>query len=206
MPLVGEQHLSRTNGLRFVAPPHPTALAQIDTPEKSQDFGQVSEQALSDLVYGKDVTIEVETIDKYGRTVGTVMVGGVDANLQQVAKGLAWVYTKYAYDPAYYEAEKSAKKAGIGLWSRPDAIPPWDYRHGNKSAGATSGGNGLLAKLKGWMTPGTAATGSATGASCGDKRYCKMDNCQEAMHYLNDCGLARLDRDGDGKPCESLCK
>ncbi len=69
--------------------PDPTALAQIDAPEKSQDFGQVSKQALSDLVYGKDVTIEVETIDKYGRTVGKVLVGGVDANLQQVAKGLA---------------------------------------------------------------------------------------------------------------------
>lgn len=42
---------------------------------------------------------------------------------------------------------------------------------------------------------------------CGSKRYCKeMTSCKEAKHYLNVCGVHRLDRDGDGIPCESLCK
>ena len=76
-------------------------LSQIDAPEKSQDFGQASKQSLSDLVFGKDVSIEVETIDKYGRTVGKVKVGGVDANLQQINRGMAWAYTKYAYEPSF---------------------------------------------------------------------------------------------------------
>jgi|GEM_PF-3304207 len=64
-------------------------LSEIDAPEKSQDFGQASKQSLSNLVLGKDVLVQAEGLDKYGRTVGTVMVGGVDANLQQLAKGLA---------------------------------------------------------------------------------------------------------------------
>jgi len=43
-----------------------------------------------------------------------------------------------------------------------------------KSMGG-SGGGGLMVKLKGWMAPGTAATGAATVGSCGGKRYCKED-------------------------------
>lgn len=44
------------------------------------------------------------------------------------------------------------------------------------------------------------------GGPCGSKRYCKeMASCEEAMHYLNNCGVVRLDGDGDGVPCESIC-
>jgi hypothetical protein len=46
----------------------------------------------------------------------------------------------------------------------------------------------------------------ADSPSCGDKRYCKeMRTCSEAVHYLVDCGLERLDADNDGIPCESIC-
>lgn len=49
-------------------------------------------------------------------------------------------------------------------------------------------------------------SGTLTGKACGSKYYCKeMASCEEAMHYLNDCGLSRLDGDGDGVPCESIC-
>lgn len=42
---------------------------------------------------------------------------------------------------------------------------------------------------------------------CQAKSYCKeMKSCAEAKRYLKECGLRRLDRDGDGVPCESLCK
>ena len=41
---------------------------------------------------------------------------------------------------------------------------------------------------------------------CGSKRVCRqMDSCAEANFYLNQCGLTRLDGDGDGIPCESIC-
>ncbi|MGH8591079.1 MAG: excalibur calcium-binding domain-containing protein [Gammaproteobacteria bacterium] len=33
-----------------------------------------------------------------------------------------------------------------------------------------------------------------------------MISCEEAKLYLNQCGLSRIDRDGDGMPCESLCR
>ena len=42
--------------------------------------------------------------------------------------------------------------------------------------------------------------------ACGTKTTCKeMDSCKEAYCFLEKCGLTRLDRDGDGVPCESIC-
>ncbi len=172
-------------------------FAQIDAPETSQDFGQASKQSLSDMVYGKTVTVEIETIDKYGRTVGKVMADGLDTNLEQVKRGMAWVYRQYARDQSYFAAEDAAKAARLGLWSRPDAIPPWEYRHGGKPAGQPSRGSASV--------PPAAAT--QNDGSCGSKRYCKqMSTCEEARFYLTQCGVGSLDRDGDGVPCESLCK
>jgi endonuclease YncB( thermonuclease family) len=168
-------------------------LAQIDAPELRQDFGQASKDALSGLVFGKTVAVEVETTDKYGRTVGKVLVGGQDANLAQVRAGMAWAYRQYLHDQAYLDAEAQAKAAKAGLWSRPDATPPWEYRYGGKMSGQPSQASALVPPL--------------AGASCGGKRYCgQMSDCAEATHYLRDCGLTKLDRDGDGTPCEALCK
>lgn len=107
-------------------------LAQIDAPEKKQNYGQASKQALSGLVFGRQVTVDVETIDRYKRTVGKVLVSGVDANLRQVQSGMAWVYRQYAKDQAYYAAENSARSANLGLWSQSEPTPPWDYRKQRK--------------------------------------------------------------------------
>jgi endonuclease YncB( thermonuclease family) len=177
-------------------------LAQIDAPEKRQDFGAASKEALSGLVYGKPVTVEAETIDKYGRTVGKVLVGSVDVNLEQVRKGMAWVYRQYAHDQSYFAAEKSAKAARIGLWSKSGAVPPWEFRHG-KAAGAVQAGEGSRSS----SPARPVAVGTAAAGSCGAKRTCgQMASCEEARHYLHDCGLQKLDRDGDGVPCESICR
>jgi len=50
------------------------------------------------------------------------------------------------------------------------------------------------------------SSSTAEGGSCGAKWKCgQMDSCAEAYHYLNECGVGRLDGDGDGVPCESIC-
>jgi len=42
---------------------------------------------------------------------------------------------------------------------------------------------------------------------CSGKRTCKeMSSCAEARFYLTQCGVNRLDGDGDGTPCEKLCR
>jgi endonuclease YncB( thermonuclease family) len=165
-------------------------LAQIDAPEKKQPFGEKSKQSLSDLIYGKNVSVEVETKDRYQRTVGKIIINGVDVNLEQIKRGLAWYYIKYGHDSNYSKSESQAKALRKGLWAEPTPVAPWDFRHGNKSSAAMQ------------LTPY-----AATSSTCGNKRFCKeMSSCEEAMMYLKQCGLSKLDRDGDGTPCESICK
>jgi hypothetical protein len=53
----------------------------------------------------------------------------------------------------------------------------------------------------------TPKAAPASPGTCGTKTTCKqMASCEEATQYLNDCGVKSLDKDGDGTPCESLCK
>lgn len=75
---------------------HRIRLTGIDAPEKAQPFGQRSKEHLSDTVFGKQVEVQAGKSDKYGRTVGKVLVKGVDANLEQVKAGFAWHYKQYA--------------------------------------------------------------------------------------------------------------
>jgi endonuclease G len=46
-----------------------------------------------------------------------------------------------------------------------------------------------------------------TSQQCEGKKTCKeMSSCAEARFYLTQCGVNRLDGDGDGMPCEKLCR
>ncbi|MHC9542323.1 MAG: thermonuclease family protein [Vulcanimicrobiota bacterium] len=105
-------------------------LEGIDAPELHQDFGRKAKQFTSALVFGKAVTINVVTIDRYGRTVGRVIVNGKDVSLELVKAGLAWHYTHYSSDPILAKAEKDARAGKKGLWSMRNPVAPWDYRHG----------------------------------------------------------------------------
>jgi endonuclease YncB( thermonuclease family) len=45
-------------------------LSGIDCPEKGQAYGNRTKQATSELVFGKDVTLQTHVLDKYRRTLG----------------------------------------------------------------------------------------------------------------------------------------
>ena len=77
-------------------------LAGIDTPENKQPFGNKAKQALAKLAFQKQALVEVETKDRYGRTVGIVFVNGQNVNAELVRLGMAWVYRKYTEDKALY--------------------------------------------------------------------------------------------------------
>ena len=49
-------------------------LAGVDTPERKQPFGNKAKQALSNLAFQKQALVEIETKDRYGRTIGVVFV------------------------------------------------------------------------------------------------------------------------------------
>jgi len=71
---------------------HKVRLAGIDAPEKRQAFGNVSKQSLADMVAGQTVAVKWVNVDKYGRKLGKVLLAGLDCNLVQVKRGLAWHY------------------------------------------------------------------------------------------------------------------
>ncbi|HHR0450053.1 TPA: thermonuclease family protein [Pseudomonas aeruginosa] len=107
---------------------HRIRLAEIDAPEKRQPFGQRSKQSLSDLCYGRDAAIEDGGRDRYGRTIGRVSCAGIDANAEQVRRGMAWVFDRYATDRRLYAIQDEARAARRGLWSDAAPVPPWEYR------------------------------------------------------------------------------
>lgn len=171
-------------------------LAQIDAPEKKQPWGERSKQSLSDLVFNKDVVIEADTKDRYGRTVGQVLLDEVDINLEQIKRGMAWVYEKYAKDGGYFREERRARANKVGLWSDSLAIAPWVWRQESKQTQVTT--VNLLPKTKGTHAQFDC---ESVGRRCGEMR-----SCAEAEFALNECGITRLDGDHDGMPCESLCR
>ena len=59
-------------------------LAAIDAPERAQPFGNRSKEALSELIFGREVTVKVTDTDRYKRTVGIIMLGETDVNLEMV--------------------------------------------------------------------------------------------------------------------------
>ena len=86
---------------------HKIRLSGIDAPEKAQAFGERSKQNLSRLVFGKEIEVQWNKRDRYGRIVGKVLVAEapckagdcpktVDACLSQITAGLAWWYRDYA--------------------------------------------------------------------------------------------------------------
>ena len=117
---------------------HKIRLQGIDAPEKAQAFGQKSKQSLHQLVHSKQVTVEFQKKDKYGRTVGKVVYNGTDVCLEQIKLGMAWHYKQYESEQSkedreiYAQAELSARAYAIGLWKDKQPSPPWEFRKLNK--------------------------------------------------------------------------
>ena len=113
---------------------HKIRLQGIDAPEKAQAFGQKSKQSLNQLVHNKQVTIEFQKKDKYGRTVGKVLLNGTDMCLTQIKLGMAWHYKEYASEQPkedrdiYAQAEQDARNQALGLWKDKTVTPPWEFR------------------------------------------------------------------------------
>lgn len=104
-------------------------LAEIDCPEKSQAFGQRAKQFTSELVFGKEVTVQVLEFDRNRRMIGKVrLLDGTSLNRELVSAGLAWWYRNYSHDQSIGELETSAMAVKRGLWADPDPIPPWEFR------------------------------------------------------------------------------
>lgn len=163
-------------------------LADIDAPEFNQPRGDEAHAALRSLVAEKSVRLDLIGGDAYWRIVARVFVDDIDVNAELVSRGLAWV--RRAYDPApeLVAAEEKARAEGLGLWADEDPVAPWIWRKTKQSDGSRK--LGVIPEVE-----------------CGTKRTCtEMTTCEEAIAFLRQCKLTRIDGDGDGIPCEKLCR
>lgn len=180
-------------------------LAEIDTPEGGQPYGDPARQALSALTLGKAVRVAADDSDRYGRLIGRVRSGAVDVNAEMVRQGAAWVFRQYSRDASLLRLEADARTARRGLWALPEGerMAPWEWR-------SRARGEPIQPPPKPAMSGAPYAPpspGGSGGFACGGKRYCgEMASCAEARFHHAQCGLSRLDRDGDGVPCEALCR
>lgn len=175
-------------------------LQGIDAPESRQAFGQASKQNLSDLIFGRQVVVEYEKTDRYGRTLGKVLTGGHDVNLEQVKAGLAWHYKYYQDEQSpndrrlYADAETEARSARRGLWAEPGPIPPWDFRRGKRVAveegRPTAGGVSTPTPIPAAKRP---ARGEATGATEPEEGTVYVTRTGSKYH-LSSCQYLRRSR------------
>lgn len=162
-------------------------LADIDAPEKAQEFGMESRQALIKMVLRKQVRVNSRAIDSYGRTVAELSVDGRSVNEEQVRSGMAWEYSHFHSDKHFIALQNEAQHARRGLWAQADPVPPWEWRKTHAASNPVR-----PVAMRDYM--------------CGSKHRCaQMRSCDEAYFFLTRCGVKSLDRNGDGVPCESLC-
>ena len=122
---------------------HKIRLQGIDAPEKRQPFGNEARQHLAGLVFSRQVVADCGKTDRYGRAVCTIEVDGGDANLAQIAAGLAWHYKAYQREQRpdnrarYAAAEDRARQEKVGLWSEREQQAPWEFRKVRREASAS---------------------------------------------------------------------
>lgn len=104
---------------------HKVRLADIDAPERRQPFYKRSAQ----ICFRKEASIETQGKDRWGRYIAKVNCAGVDANGEQVRRGIAWTFKRYApMTSALYEIEAYARLRQLGLWADAKPVAPWIWR------------------------------------------------------------------------------
>ncbi|MBI3223060.1 MAG: thermonuclease family protein [Nitrosomonadales bacterium] len=192
-------------------------LANIDAPEvghaglggmppnsqKDQPFGAQSRASLQEMVGRKQVQVDSQAVDQYGRIVAQLSVDGLNVNQEQVQRGMAWEYSHYHSDKTYIRLQSAAQQARRGLWSQASPQAPWQWRRLHPSVKSEPIGSEPVKRH--------AATRHVSPTQwydmeCGKKRRCaQMSSCDEAHFYLTRCGVKTLDGNHDGVPCASLC-
>jgi endonuclease YncB( thermonuclease family) len=117
-------------------------LDSIDAPEMSQAFGKPSKDSLAELCLSRTVFVREHGKDRNGRTIGRVTCAGVDANLEQVRRGMAWVFDRYVTDQSLYAQQNAARLSRRGLWSVTNPVAPWEWRRIRRSPDLAGAGSG----------------------------------------------------------------
>ena len=120
--------------------PFRVRLSGVDAPEFDQRFGVESRNRLRTLILNRSVEIRPTGIDQYSRLLACPIIGAKNVCETMVEEGWAWHYRQYSSDARLAALEKQAREARRGLWSDPDARPPWERRAEERGGRATGRG------------------------------------------------------------------
>ena len=119
--ITGKAYVTDGDGIRVAR--KEVRLAGLDAPEWDQkakhqngywfNHGRRVKSALIQKIGGKHVSVAVESVDKFGRIVGTVTCEGRDIGEWMVREGLAIA----AYHDRYRQLERGAREAKRGMWA-----------------------------------------------------------------------------------------
>lgn len=150
-------------------------LDGIDTPERGEPFSAQATRATRVMLFTNKVTLTGTDVDRYGRLVARVHVGGVDVSEALVRQGLACHFTRYSSDPVLARAQLDAQRWAIGFWA-PGAQRP-------------SCANGVRAS-----TPSSSAKGPFHGNTSSRVFHaptCKNYNCRNCTIEFETADAAR---------------
>ncbi|WP_287106854.1 thermonuclease family protein [Mesorhizobium sp.] len=179
----------------------------IDAPESAQQCddakgfryqcGAKAAAALAAFLAGsRPVQCTFVSWDRYSRYVGDCRrADGTSVAAWLVEHGQALDWPRYSQG-AYAGQQAKAEAAKVGLWAGAFQ-EPWDWRaEHSENAPAVSQPLGVINRRQ-----------VAQSHSCQPRRTCsQISACDEAQWYLQNCSWGRkLDRDGDGVACETLC-
>jgi endonuclease YncB( thermonuclease family) len=113
-------------------------LHGIDAPESNQQCirdnkawpcGKEATSALAEIAEGARLNCAVLDRDRYKRLIVRCAVGEIDLGARLVRLGLAMAYMQYSED--YVQAEASARRRRVGIWSG-DFVEPRLWRRGQR--------------------------------------------------------------------------
>lgn len=169
-------------------------LGCIDAPESDQPGGREASDRLKELLpIGAAVQMRGIDVDRYGREVAELYVGGQSINLQLVEEGYVVVYDRYlggcdATSEQYLEAEQQAMEQRFNFWAQDNPVMPWDWRRGQTSAPESSS---------------TADLPDCVNSDCNCSDFATQADAQAVLDAFEGDPHG-LDRDKDGVACESL--
>ncbi len=129
----GKAYVTDGDGMRVAQ--QEVRIAGLDAPEWDQKakhndgywfkHGKRVKSALIQEIGGKRVHVSVESVDKFGRLLGTVTCNGRDIGEWLVREGHAIA----AYGDRYKHVEREAREAKRGMWAHAHNFDPRAHRH-----------------------------------------------------------------------------
>jgi len=174
------------------------SIGQVNRDRYSYEYGTIAGEA---RVYGAcDMEVDFKA--------------GIAEPAPEIRGDLARI-TLYMRD-RYKISMSPAYASMMEQWARLDPVSTEECELNRRIAQAQGHGNprvtnacvqGTIPQINLDQPPAKPTLPAIPENRCGTKKTCKqMSSCSEAKYFLNVCHVNRLDRDGDGVPCESLCK